>query len=93
MAVKYGLSDEEMKNWKQQIRFIRCVAGCIFSVGQGKERRNMGTTKNEEDEQKIRKRKKNWPEHLQRMSSETAPKEVLYYHPIGRRNSGRPRRR
>jgi hypothetical protein len=30
------------------MRFIRCVAGCIYCAGQGQERRNKGTARNEE---------------------------------------------
>jgi hypothetical protein len=42
---------------------------------------------------RINERKKNSLKHLQRMPSETVPKQLLYYHPIGRRDPGRPRRR
>jgi hypothetical protein len=40
-------------------------------------------------------RKKNWLEHLQKMPSERAPKQLLYeyYQPIGRHDPGRPKRR
>jgi hypothetical protein len=35
----------------------------------------------------------NWLEYLQKISSERAPKQLLYYQPIGRHDPGRPRRR
>jgi hypothetical protein len=38
-------------------------------------------------------RKETWLEYLQRMPSERAPKPLLYYQPIGRRDPGKQGRR
>jgi hypothetical protein len=64
-------------------------------MGQGKERRNEVTTRKEEVGQTntIYERGKKLLEHLHRMPSETAAKQLLYYQPTGRRNPGRARRR
>jgi hypothetical protein len=61
-------------------------------MGKGKDGRTKVTTRNEEDRQ-IHDRKKNWLEHLQRMPSDRAPKQLLYYQPIGRHDTGRLTRR
>jgi hypothetical protein len=37
-------------------------------------------------DKQIHERKKNWLEHLQRKPSEGAPKKLLHYQPIGRRD-------
>jgi hypothetical protein len=44
-------------------------------------------------DKQIRERKKNWLQHLQKMPSEIAPCQLLYYQPIGRRDPRRLRRR
>jgi hypothetical protein len=69
-----------------EMRFIRCVAGCIYCVAQGKERRNKGTTRNEEVGQTNTRKE----EELAGISTEDAirkaPRQLLYYQPIGRRD-------
>jgi hypothetical protein len=37
--------------------------------------------------------RKNWKEHVDRMSSDRIPKMILKYQPKGKRNLGRPLRR
>jgi hypothetical protein len=37
--------------------------------------------------------RKNWKEHVERMSSDTIPKMILKYQPRGKRNLGRPLKR
>jgi hypothetical protein len=62
-------------------------------MGQGKERRNKVTTKDEETKNQIDEKNKNWLFHLQRKPSERSPKQFLYYQLKEGRDPGRPRKR
>jgi hypothetical protein len=44
-------------------------------------------------DKQIHERKKNKPEHMQRIPSEGTSKQIIYYQPLGRCDRGRPRRR
>jgi hypothetical protein len=88
MAVRHGLSEEMKGVWKQWKRCSR-----LYCMGQGKERRNEVTTENEKLDKQRHEGKKSWLEHLQRTSSERAPKQFLYYQPIGRRDPRRSKRK
>jgi hypothetical protein len=94
MAVKHRLLEEQMKyDWKQW----RCGLYGMQQV-------NILRDKKRSDEigsqlgmwtldRHKHERKKSWLEHLQRIPSERAPKQLLYYQLKGRRDAGRPRRR
>ena len=43
--------------------------------------------------QEIKQYQKKWLQHVQRMDTNTLPKQALQYKPKGRRNIGRPRKR
>ena len=42
---------------------------------------------------KINKNKENWKNHVNRMSPNRLPKQILSYNPTGTRSVGRPRKR
>lgn len=67
------------------MRFLRYVAGYVYG---DKKRRNKGRTKTEEAGQT----KKTWPEHLQIVPADTAPKQIFVLSTERRRTPGRQRK-
>jgi hypothetical protein len=74
-------------------RYLLSFPAPLYSTGSGKWRRNKVRTRNEEIGKQVHEKKKDWPQPVQRMSSERAPEQILYYQPTEKRDLGRPRRR
>jgi hypothetical protein len=72
--------------------FLRAVKGCT-----GHDRLRNEDIRNELGIEPIRDKlsnyRQNWETHLERMSEERIPKQILYHQPRGRRTVGRPWKR
>jgi hypothetical protein len=90
----WNLRRTDEDNWKQQRCDFYCMYQVIYTLWDKERideiRSQLGMRKLDTQ---IHERKKNWLEHQQRMPSERASKQFIYYQPTGRRDPGKPRRR
>lgn len=75
-----------------EMRFLRRIKGCT------REDRLRNEAIREELQiyninDKIEEQKENWRQHLHRMDNRRIPKAITEYHPRGRRDRGRPKKR
>jgi hypothetical protein len=88
-ALQYGsetweLREEDKRGTEtSEMRFLRSVLGEDI-------RKQLNTQRMVEEIQEYQKK---WHYHVERMPPERLPWQTYSYHPIGRRNIGRPRRR
>jgi hypothetical protein len=75
-----------------EMRFLRSVRGCtrLDKISNEDIRKELGVFLIND---RIRRYRQDWLEHVERMEEGRVPKQALWYRPKGRRDPGRPRRR
>jgi hypothetical protein len=75
-----------------EMSYLRSVKGCttLDHIKNGNIRKELDI---DSTQYKIENYRKKWIEHLDRMTDERTPKQILKYKPKGRRDHGRPWKR
>jgi hypothetical protein len=89
------LDSEEKRHAERQaaeMRFLRSVKGCtrLDKIWNEDIRKELGVFSIND---RIRRYRQDWLEHVERMKEGRVPKQALWCRPKGRRDPGRPRRR
>jgi hypothetical protein len=93
MEANVGQREKETcKNCKQQKCNLRSVKQCtrLDKIRNEDIRKELGVFSIND---RIRRYRQDWLEHVERMEEGRVPKQTLWYRPKGRRDPGRPRRR
>jgi len=83
---------EEQRLEAAQMKFFRHLLG-ITKLDKEKNHSIRQKTGAQNIVKEIKQYQKKWLQHVQRMDTNTIPKQALQYKPKGRRNIGRPRER
>ena len=75
-----------------QMKFLRHLLG-ITKLDKEKNQYIREKTRAQNIVKEIKQYQKKWLQHVQRMDTNSLPKQALQYKPKGRRNVGRPRKR
>ena len=97
-ALKFGSeawvlrTREEQRSEAAQMKFLRHLLG-IIKLDKEKNQCIREKTGAQNILKEIKQYQKKWLQHVQRMDTNTIPKQALQYKPKGRWNIGRPRKR
>ena len=83
---------EEQHLEAAQMKFLRHLLG-ITKLDKETNQCIRGKAGTQSIVKEIKQYQKKWLQHVQRMDTNTLPKQALQYRPKGRRNTGRPRKR
>jgi hypothetical protein len=85
-------AEDKNRTETSEIRFLRSVLGVLLrhKIRSEDVRKQLNTERMVEEIQEYQNK---WHNHVERMPPERLPWQTYYYHPTGRRDIGRPRRR